>query len=360
MPEAFDAASEPPAAGSHAASPRVETADVSDPRWDSYVAASPRATFFHRAGWQRVAAATFPYRPAHLWALRGERVVGILPLFEIRGFPWGRTLVSVPLGVYGGVAADDEAGARALLAAAKENGRNRGARYIELRGGARFEELPAKDLYVTFRKELDPDPEVNMARIPRNQRRSIRIALKNGLEHRLGREDLLGDFYRIYSHSVRNLGSPVFPKSLFANLLVEFGDAATILGVFREGVMVGGVFTFFDRGEVLPYYGGALKPAFKYAVNDFMYWSLMGVAAERGCRVFDFGRSKKGSGSYHFKRHWGFEPMELAYQYDLVRDRAIPDLSPRNPRFSLAIRVWRRLPLAVTERVGPILVRFFP
>ena len=360
MPEALDPARDPRRSGTQPGPPRVESVDVSDPRWDAFVAASPRATFFHRAGWQRVAAATFPYRPAHLWALRGDRVVGILPLFEIRGFPWGRTLVSVPLGVYGGVAADDDEAARALLAAAHEAGVRLGVRYVELRDGARFEELPAKDLYVTFRKELDADPEVNMARVPRNQRRSIRIAMKNSLEHRMGREEFLDDFYRIYSHSVRNLGSPVFPKALFANLLVEFGATASILGVFHEGAMVAGVFTFFDRGEVLPYYGGALKPAFKYAVNDYMYWSLMGVAAERGCRVFDFGRSKKESGSYHFKRHWGFEPTPLAYQYDLVRDRSIPDLSPRNPRFSVAIRVWRRLPLAVTERIGPLLVRFFP
>jgi len=343
-----------------AASLRVETARIDDPRWDAYVSSRPQATFFHYAGWQRVAGATFPYEPRHLWALLGDSVVGILPLFLVRGFPLGKTLLSVPLGVYGGVVADDPVAARALLDASVALGKGLGVRYVEVRGGTRFEELPAKDLYVTFRKEIDPDPEVNMARIPRNQRRSIRVALKHGLTHHLGGEELLAPFFRIYSHSVRNLGTPVFPKRLFENCFREFGDRCRILAVSHEGTVISAVMTFFYRDEVLPYYGGALKPAFRYAVNDYMYWSLMGEASARGCRIFDFGRSKRDSGSYHFKRHWGFEPETLAYQYRLIRDRQIPDLSPRNPKFSLAIRLWRRMPLALAERIGPTLVRYFP
>jgi len=148
--------------------------------------------------------------------------------------------------------------------------------------------------------------------------------------------------------------------ALFRNLLDEFGERAFILAVDHEGRMISAVLTFLHKDEVLPYYGGALKPAFKFSVNDYMYWSLMGFAAERGYRVFDFGRSKRDSGSYHFKRHWGFEPTPLTYQFDLVRDAEVPDLTPRNPRFSLAIQVWRRLPLAVTERIGPAIIRFFP
>jgi FemAB-related protein (PEP-CTERM system-associated) len=264
------------------------------------------------------------------------------------------------MAVYGGVCADDDGTARALLGRARDLSESLGERYLELRDGTRFPELPAKDLYVTFRREIDPDPEVNMARIPRNQRRSIRIALKHGLTHRLGGPELLQDFYRVYSHSVRNLGTPVFPRSLFASLMEELGDAGQILGVYHAGRMVAAVLTFFHRDQVLPYYGGALKEAFPLAVNDYMYWSLMGEAAARGCRVFDFGRSKRESGSYHFKRHWGFEPTPLTYQYHLVRTREVPDLSPRNPRFSLPIRVWKRLPLPLAEWLGPHIVRYFP
>lgn len=338
----------------------MEFVSVDDPRWDAYVDSRSGATFFHLAGWQRVVASTFGYQPRHLMALRDGRATGVLPLFLVRGFPTGRTLVSTPMAVYGGIAADDAESADALLSSARALGRRLGVRYLELRDGARLPSLLEKDLYVTFKKEIDPDPEVNMARIPRNQRRSIRIALDRGLTYRTGTHELLDSFYRIYSHSVRNLGTPVYPRALFRNLLDEFGEKCFILAVYHEGRMIAGVQTFFHRDEVLPYYGGALKETFRFSVNDYMYWSLLCVAAERGSRVFDFGRSKRDSGSYHFKRHWGFEPTPLTYQFDLMRDRSVPDLTPRNPRFSLAIQVWRRLPLAVTERIGPAIIRFFP
>lgn len=352
-----DEASQQVSAG---ATPTVESASADDPRWDAYVGSRAHTTFFHFAGWQRVLTRTFPYRPHHFVALRDGRVTGVLPLYLVRGFPSGHSLMSTPLAVYGGIAADDPESAGALLGEAQALGRRLGVRYLELRDGARFASLREKDLYVTFKKAIEADPEVNMARIPKNQRRSIRIAQKHGLTHRTGGRELLDGFYRVYSHSLRNLGTPVFPKALFRNLLDEFGERCVIHAVFDRDRMVAGVMTFFDRGTVLPYYGGALKEAFRISASDYMYWSLICVAAERGCTLFDFGRSKRDTGSYHFKRHWGFEPTPLAYQYDLVRDRSVPDLSPRNPRFSLAIQIWRRLPLAVTERIGPAIIRYFP
>ena len=199
-----------------------------------------------------------------------------------------------------------------------------------------------------------------MAAIPRNQRRSIRVGIANGLTSRLGDVELLHDFYDVYSRSMRNHGTPVFPRSLFANLLREFGPACRILGVFHGGRMVAGVMTFLFRDQVMPYYGGALRDAFRLAANDFMYWSLMCHGQAQGYRVFDFGRSKVDSGSYHFKRHWGFEPTPLPYQFLLIRQDTIPDLSPRNPKFAGAIRLWRRIPLPVTQWIGPKVIRYFP
>jgi hypothetical protein len=140
----------------------------------------------------------------------------------------------------------------------------------------------------------------------------------------------------------------------------EHPEESGILLVETDGRTVAAVLSFFDRGHVLPYYAGTLRGAYRYSASDYMYWSLMCHAADRGCGVFDFGRSKRDTGAFHYKRHWGFEPTPLAYQYDLVRERVIPDLSPRNPRFSLAIQAWRLLPLPVAERIGPAIVRYFP
>jgi len=328
--------------------------------WENYAATHPDATLFHQPAWLQVIQETFGHRSISLVARRGDRTVGFLPLFLVPTLPWGKAAISAPLGVYGGAIADDTAIEQALLARAAEIAAERGARYLELRNQRRLEGLPTRDLYVTFRRPIYPDAEQNMAAIPRNQRRSIRVAQKHGLTARVGREELLEGFYRVYSESMRNLGTPVFPRALFQRLLTRLGENCVILGVYREDTLLSAVLTFTYRDQVMPYYGGAIREGIPYATNDFMYWSLLCHAMERGLKVFDFGRSKRGSGSFDFKRHWGFEPTPLAYQYRLIRQKSLPDLSPKNPKFSLAIRVWQRLPLRLTQWVGPRLVRYFP
>lgn len=338
----------------------VEAVALDDPRWDPYLRERPDATLFHGMAWQRAAANTFRYRFRGLLALRAGRAVGALPLFQVPGFPVGSSLISTPLAVYGGVVADDADAARALRDEARRIGEEVGAGYVEFRGGHAFDGLPVKDLYVTFRRPIGPDHAQNFAAIPRKQRTSIRAGQKRGLTHRTGGIELVDAFYPIYSHSVRNLGTPVFPRRLFRHLLEEHPQTSEILLVETDGRTVAAVLSFFDRGQVLPYYAGTLRGSHRYSASDYMYWSLMCRAADRGCTIFDFGRSKRDTGPYHYKRHWGFEPTPLGYQYELVRDRAVPDLSPKNPRFSLAIQAWRLLPLSIAERIGPAIVRYFP
>lgn len=338
----------------------IESIAPDDPRWDQAAASHPDATFFHLGGWARVLERTFAYRSHSLVATKDGRVCGLLPLFLVRTLPFGRSLVSIPLAVYGGPCADDPQTARALIARAQAVADDMKVRYLELRNQTAVDGLPVKDLYVTFRKPIHSDPEKNMEAIPRKQRRMIRQGEKFGLTSTVGGAELLDKFYRIYAHSVSRLGSPVYPRTLFARLLKEFGPSCRILAVHHEGRMVAGVMTFFFRDQVIPYYGGALRDAFRYAANDFMYWQLMCHGAEHGYSVFDFGRSKEGTGPYDFKRHWGFEPTPLPYQYHLVRQKTMPDLSPKNPKFSLAIEAWKRMPLWLTRSLGPQLVRYFP
>jgi len=338
----------------------IDTIAPDDPRWDQAISVHPEATFFHLGGWARVLERTFAYRSHSLVATKDGRVCGLLPLFLVKNFPFGRSLVSIPLAVYGGPCADDSQTAQALIARAQAVADDMQVRYLELRNQMAVDGLPVKDLYVTFRKPIYSDSDKNMEAIPRKQRRMIRQGEKFGLTSTVGGAELLDEFYLIYAHSVSRLGSPVYPRTLFAQLLKEFGSSCRILAVRHEGRMVAGVMTFFFRDHVMPYYGGALRDAFRYAANDFMYWKLMCHAAERGYGLFDFGRSKEGTGPYDFKRHWGFEPTPLPYQYHLVRQKTMPDLSPKNPKFSLAINVWKRMPLWVARAVGPQLVRYFP
>jgi FemAB-related protein (PEP-CTERM system-associated) len=201
--------------------------------------------------------------------------------------------------------------------------------------------------------------EENLARIPRKQRRMVRQGEKNGLGSVFG-NTRLREFYRVYAESVRNLGTPVYGLRYFRNLTEAFGEKCEILVVEHKGKVVAGVLSFFFKDQLLPFYGGASRDSLSLAPNDFMYWQLMRYGAMRGFKIFDFGRSKQGTGSYHFKRHWGFEPTPLPYWYYSCDRRGIPDTSPLNPKLQWAIRLWRTLPLKATTTVGPYIVRHLP
>ncbi|HXF58240.1 MAG TPA: FemAB family XrtA/PEP-CTERM system-associated protein [Candidatus Saccharimonadales bacterium] len=329
--------------------------------WAPYVEAHPDATLFHGLAWQRVLEHTFPsYRPAHRIALRGDRVCGVLPLYRVPSLPFGCALVSSPLGVTGGVVADDDAAAQALLDDTAAFAARIGARYVELRHERAIGSLPTKDLYVCFKKEIFPDHEANLMAIPGKQRRGIRIAERHGLTARDGGAELLDAFYSVYTLNMRNLGSPAFPRRHFESMLREYGDRCRIFCAFQGETITSGAFTFFYRDRIMPYYAAASPEGMVASTNEYMYWSVMRYGADHGFKIFDFGRSKKDSGSYHFKRHWGFTPTPLPYQYQLIGTSQMPNLSPANPKFAMIIETWRRLPIGFTRWLGPMLSRYFP
>lgn len=340
---------------------RLVTTSLQDEgAWDRFVRSSAGGTVFHLSPWKRVVEEVFRHTPHYLQALEGGEIRGVLPLFEVRGLLSGHVLISVPYGASGGLCAANPAVRKALLEGARHLAVRQRVRHVELRHLHDPEPgLPTKSLYANFARPLNADPDVNFAAIPRKQRRMIRQGIKHGLEGRRGWEPL-GEFYEIYAASRRRLGSPPFPRRLFEAIRDHFGKEAQLFTIWHEGRMVAGVISFFFKDRVMPYYGAALQEAFALAVSDFMYWELMRAGCLAGYRIFDFGRSREGSGSYHFKRHWGFEPEPLTYQYVLVNGRRIPNISPSNPGFRRFIETWKRLPLPVTKWVGPALTRWLP
>jgi FemAB-related protein (PEP-CTERM system-associated) len=203
---------------------------------------------------------------------------------------------------------------------------------------------------------LDTDPESILLSVPRKTRAEIRAGVHNGLEFK---EDAIGidDFYAIYSRSVRDLGTPVFSKRLFSNGPRILGSDCRIFSVHWQGKPVAAVWTLFYKDEVIPYYGGSIREYNRLAVNNFMYWMLIQYGCQHGYKVFDFGRSKKGTGSFDFKKRWGMTMSVLPYQYRLLLEESLPDTSPLNPKFSLGIRLWRKLPLPVANTLGPLISR---
>ena len=325
-------------------------------RWDAYVDAHPEASFFHRAGWKRVIEEAFGHRTHFLLAERGGKVVGVLPLAEIRSRMFGHSLGSLPFCAYGGILADDGAAQRALDASAQALAKQLNVGVLEYRNRtAQHPDWPGKDLYVTFRKAIEPEVEANMNAIPRKQRAMVRKGIKAGLASEIDADTTR--FFDAYSASVHRLGTPVFSRRYFRLLKETFGEDCEVLTVTLDGKLVASVLSFYFRDEVLPYYGGGVEAARAVAGNDFMYWELMRRACERGLKVFDFGRSKRGTGSFDFKRNWGFEPTPLHYEYFLVRDRAVPEVNPLNPKYRLFIEAWKRLPRPLANAIGPHIVR---
>lgn len=326
------------------------------PRWDAFVCGNPEASFFHLSAWQGIVSDVFRHRTFFMYAERHGEVVAVLPLAEVRSRLFGHALTSLPFCVYGGVVGDP-AGAAALEAAADKLSRDLGVEHLEYRNlSVRHQDWPRQDLYVTFRREIQPDEDANMQAIPRKQRAMVRKGIKNGLKAELDAD--VERFFALYADNVLRHGTPALPKSFFSRLKCDFGEDCEVLTVVDpNGIPVSSVLSFYFRDEVLPYYAGDAVAARDLAANDFKYWALMCRASTCGCRVFDFGRSKVGTGPYSFKKNWGFEPAPLSYEYRLFKRDAVPQNNPMNPKYRLFIALWRKLPLSVANTLGPHIVR---
>jgi FemAB-related protein (PEP-CTERM system-associated) len=325
-------------------------------RWDAYVMACPEASFFHRAGWQRVIEKAFGHKTWFYYAEVDGRIAGVLPLAQIKSRLFGNSLNSLPFCVYGGIAADSDAARAALDLAAQKLARELKVGHLEYHNvKPQHDDWLGKALYVTFRKEMDADPEVNMNAIPRKQRAMVRKGIKAGLESAIDADT--ERFFTAYSTSVHRLGTPVFSRKYFRLLKETFGDDCEQMIITKDGELIAAVMSFYFRDEVLPYYGGGMPAARNLAGNDFMYWELMRRSSARGYRIFDFGRSKIGTGSFDFKKNWGFEPTPLHYEYQLHASTEIPDTNPLNPKYQLMIKTWQRMPIWMANFIGPFVVK---
>jgi len=337
---------------------RLDPSDAAgNARWDAFVFGCAQATFFHRAGWQNILRQVFRHDTQYLYAQRNGRIEGVLPLAHVNSLLFGNALVSLPFAVYAGVAANNEDAAQALEQHARQLAQQLGVAHLELRHlQPRHTDWPRQDLYVTFRKPILPDEEANMLAIPRKQRAMVRKGIKNGL-----RADIDADvdrFFALYADNVHRHGTPALPRRYFQALCREFGSDCEVLTVAApDGRPLSSVLSFYFRDEVLPYYAGDDLAARDLAANDFKYWELMRRACARGIKVFDYGRSKQGTGPYAFKKNWGFEPTPLHYEYQLYKRDAVPQNNPANAKFKLMIETWRRLPLGVANWLGPYVVR---
>ena len=329
--------------------------------WDHYVKNHEQGSFFHLSGWKQVISKSFNHDCYFLYIEIDDNISGVLPLVEVKSKLFGHALISTPFCVYGGAIADSPELVRQLEQEACLLADKLSVDYLELRYKEKQDStLLLKQAHSTFGFELAEDNEKILAAIKKKQRAVIRHSLKNELNFSLesGKQNLR-DFYQLLSTSYRNLGTPIFSKHYFENLVDVFGENIDIAVIkSKDDQLSSAVMNFYFNEQVIPYYGGGNDSARGLKSADYMYYQVMCNASEKGYRWYDFGRSKNDSGPFKYKKNWGMEPKSLYYYYHLVNAEELPNLSPNNPKYKLFIQLWQKLPLKVSQIVGPFLSKF--
>lgn len=327
-------------------------------RIDAFVAAHPEAEPFHRPQWSLAVEQGCRQRAHYLLAETGGVLAGCLPLIEMRSRLFGNALVSVGFGTGGGPLSEDSRAAARLVEAGWALARRLGCGTMELRGGPLLEGWTAETgVYADFAKPLPQGDEAILKAIKRRHR-AIRRAQAFDFEIRCGRSEAdRAAFYRVYSESVRNLGSPVFPRALFSAMLDRFGEDADILTVVKDGEPTASLLSFYFKGCAYAYWGGGTHAARDCFANELMYYQSMCHASRRGCTRYSFGRSKVGTGPYSFKMNWGIDPRPLVYSVRTADGGKARSVNPLNPRYRLQVAAWQKMPLWLANRLGPVLAR---
>jgi FemAB-related protein (PEP-CTERM system-associated) len=330
--------------------------------WESFVQSAQDATSYHQFKWKTVITESFGHTCHYLGAVdnKGEWQ-GVLPLVHLRSKLFGNFLISVPFVNYGGLLYKTDAAANILLKEAEELRRSLGATYVELRHvGETLKGIPTRQYKVTMILDLAIDVEAQWRMFNAKLRNQIRKAQKSGLQFFAGHLELLDGFYEVFSRNMRDLGTPVYAKKFFYNILEAFPESTRIFAIYHNTkVVAAGIGSWFRKTLEIPW-ASSINDYKILCPNNMLYWEAIQFAIRNGFNKFDFGRSTLNEGTYNFKKQWGARPVPLYWQYLMDDHNSIPDLNPSNPRYQTAIRIWQRLPLPVTRVLGPMIVRNIP
>ena len=324
--------------------------------WNSYVAHHTRGTFFHLAEWREILQQAFKIETFYLYSQDSIGINGILPLALVRRPLLGKVMISTPFCVLGGALSDNVDITKQLEDTAVELAKQHKVNYLELRYHEQTRtDWPVNSDYFIFCKDLHQNNEENFKAIPKSRRKEIRKALSINLTCENDMD--INRFYSIYSCSLRNQGTPVYPKRYFEVLRNIFKERLQILTVSQDKNAICSMLSFYFSNRVMLYYIGGMPSARSLRANDFVIWKQMQYACDKGVEIFDLGRSIAGTGSFNSKKTWGIKPEQLVYQYYLIRANNVPHINPLNPRYRPAIALWKRLPLPIANSIGPLFSR---
>lgn len=330
--------------------------------WDAFVASHQDSTNYHQYGWRKVVEKSFGHRTMYLAATnRHNKICGVLPFVQMKSRLFGNFLVSLPFFNYGGLLISDDSAASMLLNASRKILSGTGVNHIELRHIKMYDDVEAtKQHKVTMILNLKKNEVEQWDGLDGKVRNQVRKAEKSGLQTVMGRAELLDGFYEVFCRNMRDLGTPVYGRNFFLNILEEFPDTTRILSVTHEGrTIASALLTWYKETLEVPW-ASSNRDFSRLCPNNLLYWEAIRFAIGIGSRIFDFGRSTPNEGTYKFKKQWGARPVQLYWQYLLREGDSLPEVNPKNPRYRLAIQAWQRLPLMLTNLLGPHIVRCIP
>ncbi len=332
--------------------------------WDEYVSRQPLSSFYHLYNWKFVLREAFGFRPFYLLYKEDSLIKGVCPLFLMRDIFRKKYLISNPFANFAGILADNKHTEIIIIDYIKELSKKFNVEYSQLRGKGNIIDsenncILTKDYFVTLCLDLSPGENGLWERLGPRNRNKIRTAEKSGFSVDAG-NNCLSEFYAVFAKNMLHLGTPSFPVYFFAKILEHFPNNTNIFVIKYNGIVVSGMFLFWFKDIISEPWVSSLRSYNKYYINNFLYWEAIKFAIVKGFKYFDFGRSTRGSGTYNFKEQWGAEASPLTYQYILGRAKNVADVNARENKYGLFINIWKRLPEAVSNFVGPKIVRYLP
>lgn len=339
----------------------VELAESDYGRWDAYVAQEKRCSVYHLSAFKKVVESTFGHRCIYLMAVDTEnQIVGILPSVQLKSTLFGNFLVSVPFFNYGGAVAQDVTTENMLMEQLNQKARLLGAEHIEYRDINKREQLPAKTEKNSLFLRLPQTADSLWDQIGSKVRAQIKKSMENNFTFKSGGAELLDDFYRVFSINMRDLGTPVYSKAFFRNLLADTDINSTLGVVYFNDKPISCAYLIGHQDTLEIPWASTLRDYNRLNANMYLYWNVISLAIEKQYEFFDFGRSSKEAGTFKFKQQWGAEPSQLYWHYWLASGGDLPQINPNNPKFKLLVAVWKRLPIGIANLLGPMIVKNLP
>lgn len=328
--------------------------------WNEY-ACNNGAGIYYDTRWISLIRKVFGHESHYVLAMENDEVVGILPLVQLKSLLFGNFLVSMPYFNYGGAVANNKAIESEMMCKAIDIASDLGATHIEFRDSdVRDGSWPVRKDKVNMILELPETAELLGKQIGAKKRSQIRRPIKEGVESTVGGKGLLDDFYKVFSKNMRDLGTPVYSRAFFLEILNTFPRHAKIVILRLRDKPVSAAFLLGQNEQLEIPWASTLKEYNKFSPNMLLYWVVLKMAIESGYKRFDFGRSSVNSGTYRFKKQWGALPKQLYWHYWLAEGREMPQLTPDNTKYKMAIKTWQRLPVVVTNRLGPRIIKSLP